>query len=635
MTQPEREMLFQAYPFSSLPRAVLEEALPSLVLAGLAEGQSLAGDGPGLVPAAVPDGAVLILARGAVELKSGELKAGTLLEGGIWGFEPRFGGPELAALALEESLILALPWAKFEALTAPAMVHSYFQRLSQARSLTLDQARDAAARSAGDPFLGLCIRDVGGQKPLFVDPTDSVAEAARRMAEADATFCLAGSPEAATGILTERDILKKVVAPGADARALRVGEVMSSPVIGVGEGELLFEGFSRLIRHNIRRLAVQDDQGRVLSVIGERDMLAAKGESPASLARDMAEAKTAQDLARSVDTLRKLAARGLSEGIPVDRMGRLVSELYDQLMIRAMDLAAMGLGAGNPGDGQAPFALLALGSEGRKEQCLGTDQDNALVFEDVEGTGGAGGGDSGLHFLALGQAMEELLLAAGVPPCPHGVMVSNSRWNMSLSAWKKDVDALFETGDEEALLRLSLLADLRLVKGEARLARDLRAHLARRAKSAPIILKYMAREALRFSPPVSFFNALVVEKSGERKGALDIKKGGVFPLTQGIKTLALDLGLAETSTPERLRLLTAQGVFSAGTAQALAEAWDLFQSLRARFQVRAWRSGAVMDNFVQPDRLSAREREGLKSAFKVVADFQSLLFNRYGLRLLT
>ena len=206
---------------------------------------------------------------------------------------------------------------------------------------------------------------------------------------------------------------------------------------------------------------------------------------------------------------------------------------------------------------------------------------------------------------------------------------------MGLSAWKRDLDARFEAGDEQALLRLSLLADLRLAAGEARLAREVRAHLVRRARTAPIILKYLAREALRFTPPVGFFNTLVVEKSGERKGALDVKKGGVFPLTQGLKTLALDLGLTETGTLERLRLLTGQGVFTGATARSLSEAYVLFQSLRVRFQVADWRAGRPMANDVRPDLLADRERDGLKGAFKVVEDFQSLLFNRYGLRLLT
>ncbi len=617
MTRTEREMLLSVYPFTLLPRERVEEVSAGLAALALAEGLTLAEQDPGTV---------LVLARGAVELREGELRAATLLEGGIWGFEPRFGGPRFSALALEESLVLAVPAGEFEALAGGAVAQAYFQRLARVRGLALEQARDAAARAAGDPFLGLRIRDVGGQRPVFVDPGESVARAARRMAEADATCCLAGTPEAAVGILTERDVLRKVVARGEDARALRVEEVMSAPVIAVSGEELLFEGFSRLIRHGIRRLAVADGNGAVVAVVGERELLAAKGESPASLARELAEARRPEEFARCLGTLRKLAARGLSEGIPVDRIGRLVSELYDQFMVRAMDLA---LGARGPAP--AAYALLALGSEGRREQYLGADQDNALVFDDS----GPGGADAGEFFVGLGRAMEDALLAAGVPACPHGVMVSNPAWNMGLSTWRREIDRMFEAGDEEALLRLSLLADLRPVAGDGGLARELRGHLVRRAKGAPIILKYLAREALRFTPPVSFFNALVVEKGGERKGALDVKKGGVFPLTQGIKALALDLGLAETGTLARLRLLTAQGVFSEATSGALAEAYALFQFLRARTQAQAWRAGRAMDNDLRPDRLSARERDGLKAAFKVVADFQSLLFNRFGLRLLT
>lgn len=623
MNRTDPEFLLLAYPFSALPRQAVLDVLPRVAAEILPEGRSLPGQDP-------PE-AVRVLARGAVELCAGETRVQTLLEAGILGFEPLFGGPALAALALEESLLLRLSLEDFRVLTASAEVQAHFQRLARARTLALERAAEAvsaAGRNSADPFLGLRIRDVPGRTALFVLPEASVAEAARRMAELDLTCCLAGTPDQPLGIVTERDVLKKVVAPGADPRTLRVAEIMSAPVIAVARDDLLFEAFSSMVRHGIRRLCVRDESGRALVVLGEGDLLSARGENPASLSRETSEAVDAQGLARARAKMAKMAVRGLEEGIAVERIGRLVSDLHDQLMCRAMDLAA----PGGPGEEPpASFALLALGSEGRKEQCLGTDQDNALVFDPAPGREDA----AREHFLTLGRGMEDLLVQAGVPPCPHGVMVSNPRWNMTLDEWRTDLAVMFERGDEEAMLRLSLLADARLVRGEATLARELRDTLVRRARAAPIILKYMAREALRFTPPLGFFNSLSVEKAGPRKGALDIKKGGVFPLTQGVKTLALDLDLPETSTPRRLAALADRGVLSGSTAEALAEALALFQTLRARFQARSLRAERPLDNDIFPDRLASGERERLKNAFKAVADFQSLLFNRYGLRLLT
>lgn len=162
----------------------------------------------------------------------------------------------------------------------------------------------------------------------------------------------------------------------------------------------------------------------------------------------------------------------------------------------------------------------------------------------------------------------------------------------------------------------------------------LREAMTRRLRKSPILIKLMAREAVRFSPPLGLFGSFSLKKDAEGRGCLDIKRGGVFAITQGVKTLAVDHGLVETGTCARLRLLHRSGALSVPLAEGLCEAYDFLQTLRMRTQAAHLRRGRPLDNDIRPDTLGAMERERLRAAFKLIAEFQTLLFEKYGLRML-
>lgn len=329
------------------------------------------------------------------------------------------------------------------------------------------------------------------------------------------------------------------------------------------------------------------------------------------------------DLARYVRRLQDLVLSCADRGMDGVGVGRLVANANDRIIARAAVMAEAELGPPPCG-----YSLMVLGSEGRREQLLATDQDNALVFAGPDEPAAA-------YFESFGRLFLATLIEAGVPPCPHGVTVDNPVWRRSAAAWRDGVSAMTRTVDADAVLHLTQLADARHVHGEASLFESLRELVMRQVRDTPVLLMYMAREALRFPPPLGFFNALAVERNGPAKGALDIKKGGVFPLTQGIKTLALEHGLRETGTLDRLHALRGEGVFSEGMATGMEDALRLFQDLRLHAQAAAVRAGMPPDNFVRPDRLSVAEREKLVDCFKFVAEFQSFLHAKYGLHLIS
>lgn len=341
------------------------------------------------------------------------------------------------------------------------------------------------------------------------------------------------------------------------------------------------------------------------------------------LSIDVAAARTRADLARCVARLRDMVVSCAAGGICAVDVGRLAADVNDAVLGRAAAMAEA-----ESGPPPCGYSLMVLGSEGRREQLLATDQDNALVF--------AGQGEPARsYFESFGGRFVGILAEAGFPPCPHGVTVANPPWRRSAAAWRDGVVSMLRSVDAESVLSLTQLADARHVHGLPCLCDALRGHVFGLVRGTPLMLKYMAREALRFPTPLGFFQRLVVERQGAAKGALDIKKGGVFPLTQGVKTLALEHGLRETGTLERLQGLCLDGVFSHSMAAGIRESYEYFQDLRLQAQAAAVRAGAAPDNFVRPDVLAAAQRERLKSCFRVVNVFLSFLHTKYGLHLIS
>jgi len=502
-----------------------------------------------------------------------------------------------------------------------------------------------------DPFLRLKAEDVPCAPPVFVRAEDTVAQAAQAMAKAGATAALVrpdmehGTED--LGILTERDVLVRVVAAGLDPATLPVSKVMTGQLITARPGDLLIEAFSRMVRHGVRRLVLLAEDGSPAGLLGEGDMLAARGESPLALAAEINLAGDQTALTRCFERLGGLAARSVAEGIGSEAVGRLISLMHDRIMAQAWGLALAQTEA-ERGPAPAPHAVFVLGSQARREQYLATDQDLALVFD----AAGREKQEAEAWFARLGERLTQLLLALGFPPCPRRIMLDNPDWRRSRDAWLDLADTIADRPDAEGVVTASLLADLRPLHAphgpasgmnedgsgsggaNPELGRELRHDMDARFRGSALLLKYMAREAVRFTPPLGLFRGFSMKKDAQGRGSVDVKRGGVFPITQGAKVLALQHGLPETGTLERLEALARAGVLNRPMAEGLSEACAFLQTLRMRAQAAALGRGETPANAVLPDELNKLEAERLRTAFKLVAEFQALLSSTFALHLL-
>jgi CBS domain-containing protein len=473
-------------------------------------------------------------------------------------------------------------------------------------------ARPTPARAAADGAwaperpVGALLR----APPVVCPPGTPIREAARRMTDGGQRCAVVRLPGGGLGVLTDGDLRSRVVAGGVPVDA-PVAAAMTAPAHTVGEdrlgGDVLVEMLDRAVRH----LPVLAADGRLLGVIDDVDLLAAERRTPFQLRTAIARAADADGLVAAADDLWPTVAALHDARVAPEHVGAIVSVVADALVRRLLDLAVAA--AGTP---PAPFAWLALGSLARREGAPSSDVDCAIAWDGDDD-------DPAVRPYVHGVAREVLdgLERCGLPADAKGATADRPLFARSLRAWGAALDTWFDDPTQEkALILVSLVGDGRPVWGVARAA-PLAARI-RAARAHPGLLRLLARFALSHRPPTGFLRDLVVEHTGERKGRLDLKHGGLIPIVDLARWAGLAAGAAESATPARLRAARAAGVLSEDDGRMLEEAFTLVSALRFEHQVQQLRAGERPDDHLRPDDLSPLTRSYLKDAFRAVAAVQ-------------
>jgi CBS domain-containing protein len=265
--------------------------------------------------------------------------------------------------------------------------------------------------------------------------------------------------------------------------------------------------------------------------------------------------------------------------------------------------------------------FIVMGSGGRGEQLLRTDQDNGFILREADRSG---------TLPAAATAFTEALIELGFPRCPGNIMVSNPDWAKPLAAYKADLFRWVEQPDEKAQLNLAIFYDAAAAAGDATLLHELKAYLFHLLENHRSAVQLFARATLAFKTPLGWFDRLVLEKA-PHAGELDIKKGGIFPIVHGVRSLALEHRLAETNSLIRLHALGGKGLFDERFGTDLSEAFEFLSMLRLRVQLACWEQGTAWNNYVNPQHLSTLERVSLKQSLRVVKQFKALINHHFKL----
>ncbi len=458
------------------------------------------------------------------------------------------------------------------------------------------------------------------RKPVVTcSPELGIIQMARLMQEHNISGLIAIEDDLPVGIVSVRD-LRNLVAEAADRLpSLRVCDVMKTELVTVRRRDHVFDAIFKMAKHNIHRLAILNDDGTLAGVLTDTDLLSLQTQSPLYQQQEIANAQ-------SVTELQNLSLRMLESVKSATRVGadtqslvQLISHFNDEITLRLVALMARDEGLALP----AGAAYLALGSEGREEQTMRTDQDSALVYRDDLGQ------DALEKIAAFSERLVELLEEVGVPRCPGNTMASNPQWRHSLSDWKQLLAEWISNPEPDNLVNYGMFQDFRTVYGDQSLAQALREHVLECVRRNNLFLPYSARNILRFNPPIGMFGRLHTEKRGENRGKIDLKKGGIFAVTAGVTLLALEQEILGGSTWEKIDLLKERGGVTVSDLETIEESFSYLVHLRLSRQLRAMAAGENPSNFIDPMVMTDKERDRLRAALKGVVLLQNIIRGRY------
>ena len=464
-----------------------------------------------------------------------------------------------------------------------------------------------------------CRRDVA-----TCEPGDSVLKVAQIMRDLRISSVIICEGNEPTGILTDRDLRNKVVAQAIDPRTMTASEIMNAPLLTVSENDFIFEALYRISKNNIHRICVVDQDNRLSGIITVTDIMRLQTHSPQKLVRDIDQAATLEELKLYHNQIQDLVIHLVGTGVPPRELVRMIALLNDQLLLRLIEL----LRARQFRDLTDKFAFIVLGSEGRREQTLTTDQDNAIVYADDLSEEDIAGIE------AFSEVLIDSLIEIGVPPCPGGIMAKNAFWRRSFSGWCEALDDWLSAPLPDNILNSGMFFDLRTVYGDISLEKALKQRLAEHFNKGSMFLTHSAANVNRFKPPLGLFGGIKAEHGEEHKGQVEIKKAGIFAITEGVKALAMEAGIMNGGTRERIQSLVDKGVLKRKFADDLDASYNFLVYLRLRCQVNEIRAGREPSNYITLSKLNHMEKGRLKLSFEEVNEFHEFLRVHFRVHLL-
>ena len=467
------------------------------------------------------------------------------------------------------------------------------------------------------------VGDVMSKSPVVLADTETLEQAMKAMVEHNISSVLVaadaapGQPIEAYGILTERDVLRRLAASGPEVLQQPSGDLASRPLHSIRANAFVYRAISRLSRLGVRHLAVRSDSGLLQGVVTTRGLLRTQGGPAIALDDAIQVADSAKALATAWSALPTVAAALVHEGIDARLVCRVVSEEIRAMTRQAAILAEREMAQAGLGKPPASYALLVLGSGGRGESLLAPDQDNAIVFEAADGGEGS---ETDRWFADLGARLSDILDRSGIPLCKGGVMARNPQWRGSMQTWHDRIGDWIGKSRPEDLLNVDIFFDMIPVHGDIALGERLFEHAYAAGTHSPAFAKLLG-DGLNAGDPFTMLGRLRLED-----GRIDLKAHGLFPIVKLARSLAIRRGLALRSTSERLQALA-----QAGSGRADLEAFDedhavLLAALLSQQAVDV-EEGLTPGNRLDPRTLSKSRLERLNQALRHVRNAPELMRN--------
>jgi len=489
-------------------------------------------------------------------------------------------------------------------------VQSYFLQDFVTRHQNL---KDYDTQSDLTPFLMSRVSDMYLHEACVVNEDETIIGSLQKMKEWQARVIIVKHADDEYSIVTDSNLIDNLLL-GDVQKSESISTIASKGVISIDVNDFLFNALLLMTHNGVKRVVVTQNH-RIVGILEQLDLLSYFANHSHLIAVQIDKANSVEQLKDIQQDLKNLILTLHAKGVKVRYITKLVSTLNEKMYAKLFGMCLSQ-------ELQASCALIVMGSEGRGEQSIKTDQDNALIIKD--------GVDVEL-FREPMMKLNSYLLELGFPKCKGDIMVSNEFWRRDVKGYKSLIDSWTVTLEPDSLQNLSIFLDAKCLVGECELLDELIIYLHSKFHSRDDMLAHMAKAVLSFETPLSMFSGFVLER--EHNNKLDLKKGGLFALVHGIRVLSLQYEVIETNTIERIKQLNNKGIFDKKFATELMESFDSLSSIRLKAMLE---SKEIEDsNYINPKNLKKNQRDLLKDSFKIINKFKKFMSFHFHLEMVS
>ena len=518
-------------------------------------------------------------------------------------------------VAIEESICYALKKERFmQILSSNQQLENYFfQSISDKlnNNILNEKNKDMAN------IMIAKVKDAKVHKAVIVDTNKTIYEAATIIKQEKIPTLLLKNEAGEMYIVTDSDFRQKVILNRMDYDDLVV-KIASKGLIYINEDDFLFNAQLQMAKHGLKRVVVKNDHDEIVGILDQISLSSFFATNTFAVSNQIINAETLEELKEASHSFIKIIKSLNAKGVKIEFISKLINQLNKKLLDKLYKILA-------PKELIGKSCLVVMGSEGRAEQILRTDQDNALIISD----------DCSISEEKLREfthLFTETLVDFGFPRCEGNIMVSNPYWCRKQSDFKELIYEWVNSPSGDNFMNIAIFYDALCVSGDIEIIKELKNYLFKISSNSQSFYTNFARVINSFDVPLGFFDGFVFNSKDEKhKDEIDIKRGGIFIIVQGIRSLSIQNRVLNTNTIKRINSLKELKVLDDESAKELIMAFNILNSLKLKASLEKLDKKEKIDNFVNPNRLTIMEKDLLKDSFKIVNKLKKRLENHFKL----
>ena len=518
-------------------------------------------------------------------------------------------------VAIEESICYALKKERFmQILSSNQQLENYFfQSISDKlnNNILNEKNKDMAN------IMIAKVKDAKVHKAVVVDTNKTIYEAATIIKQEKIPTLLLKDEDGEMYIVTDSDFRQKVILNRMDYDDLVV-KIASKGLIYINEDDFLFNAQLQMAKHGLKRVVVKNDHDEIVGILDQISLSSFFATNTFAVSKQIINAETLDELKEASHSFIKIIKSLNAKGVKIEFISKLINQLNKKLLDKLYKILA-------PKELIGKSCLVVMGSEGRAEQILRTDQDNALIISD----------DCSISEEKLREfthLFTETLVDFGFPRCEGNIMVSNPYWCRKQSDFKELIYEWVNNPSGDNFMNIAIFYDALCVSGDIEIIKELKNYLFKISSNSQSFYTNFARVINSFDVPLGFFDGFVFNSKDEKhKDEIDIKRGGIFIIVQGIRSLSIQNRVLNTNTIKRINSLKELKVLDDESAKELIMAFNILNSLKLKASLEKLDKKEKIDNFVNPNRLTIMEKDLLKESFKIVNKLKKRLENHFKL----